>query len=62
MYLYRNCHLYSTQAIVVATTNHKDCCGNHLSQRQMITQVVNLLEWISSGNFTRELNKESMLN
>ena len=37
-------------------------CGNHLSQRQMITQVVNLLSWISSGKFTRELNKESLLN
>jgi len=37
-------------------------CGNHLLQRQIITQVINLLEWISSGNFTRELNKESLLN
>jgi len=41
---------------------HGLCCGNHLSQGQMITQTVNLLEWISSGNFTRELNKESLLN
>ena len=38
------------------------CCGNHLSQRQMITQAVNLLEWISSENFTRELDKEPLLN
>ena len=38
------------------------CCGNYLSQRQMITQAVNLLNWISSGKFTRELNKESLLN
>jgi len=38
------------------------CCGNHLLQRQMITQAVNLLNWISSGKFTRELNKESLLN
>jgi len=38
------------------------CCGNHLSQRQMITQSVNLLSWISSGKFTRELDKESLLN
>ena len=38
------------------------CCGNHLSQRQMITQVVNLLKQILSGNFTRELDKESLLN
>ena len=37
------------------------CCGNHLSQRQMITQAVNLLNWISSGKFIRELNKESLL-
>ena len=36
--------------------------GNHLSQRQMIIQAVNLLEWISSGNFTRELDKKSLLN
>jgi len=39
-----------------------DCCGNHLSQRQMITQAVNLLSRISSGKFTRELDKESLLN
>jgi len=38
------------------------CCSNHLSQGQMITQTVNLLEWISSGNFTRELDKEPLLN
>ena len=38
------------------------CCNNYLSQRQMITQVVNLLSQISSGKFTRELNKESLLN
>jgi len=38
------------------------CCGNHLLQRQIITQAVNLLSWISSGKFTRELNKESLLN
>ena len=37
-------------------------CDNHLSQRQMITQAINLLGQISSGNFTRELNKESLLN
>jgi len=39
-----------------------DCCGNHLSQRQMISQAVNLLSQISNGKFTRELNKESLLN
>ena len=38
------------------------CYNNYLSQRQMITQVVNLLSQISSGKFTRELNKESLLN
>ena len=38
------------------------CCGNHLSQKQMITQAVNLLGWISSGKFTRELDKEPLLN
>ena len=30
-------------------------CDNHLSQKQVITQAVNLLKWISSGEFTREL-------
>jgi len=44
-------------------TNSVDiCCGNHLSQRQMIIQAVNFLSWISSGKFTRELDKESLLN
>ena len=38
------------------------CCGNHLSQRQMIIQAINLLGQISSENFTRELDKESLLN
>jgi len=38
------------------------CYGNYLSQRQMITQAVNLLSWISSRKFTRELDKESLLN
>jgi len=35
---------------------HGYCCGNHLLQRQMITQAVNLLNWISSEKFTRELD------
>ena len=39
-----------------------ECCGNHLSQEQMITQEVNLLVEVSSGEFTRELDKESLLN
>ena len=38
------------------------CCGNHLSQGQMITQGVNLLVEVSSGKFTRELDKEPLLN
>ena len=38
------------------------CCGNHLSQELMIIQVVNLLSWISNGKFTKELDKESLLN
>ena len=38
------------------------CCDNHLSQGQMITQGVNLLVRVSSGKFTRELDKESLLN
>ena len=32
------------------------CCDNHLSQGQMITQGVNLLVAVSSGEFTRELD------
>jgi len=46
----------------IEQTLSPNCCGNHLSQRQMITQAVNLLRWILSGKFTRELNKESLLN
>jgi len=38
------------------------CCDNHLSQGQMITQGVNLLVRVSSGEFTRELDKEPLLN
>ena len=36
--------------------------SNHLLQKQMITQAINLLGQISSGNFTRELDKEPLLN
>jgi len=39
-----------------------ECCDNHLSQGQMITQGVNLLVRVSSGEFTRELDKEPLLN
>ena len=39
-----------------------NCYGNHLSQGQMITQGVNLLVEVSSGKFTRELDKEFLLN
>ena len=38
---------------VVATTYHKG---------QMITQAINLSNGISSGKFTRELDKEPLLN
>ena len=38
------------------------CCDNHLSQGQIITQGVNLLVEVSSGEFTRELDKEPLLN
>ena len=44
------------------TLKEARCCDNHLSQGQMIIQAINLLRWISSGNFTRELDKESLLN
>jgi len=42
--------------------NEEECCDNHLSQGQMITQGVNLLVRVSSGEFTRELDKEPLLN
>ena len=54
--------LIVTSNKVVSSSDLGVCCGNHLSQRQMIIQAVNLLSWISSGKFTRELNKESLLN
>ena len=41
---------------------YSNCCSNHLSQRQMITQAVNLLSQISSRKFTRELDKEHLLH
>ena len=51
---------------MVSSSNHISnlnyCCSNHLSQRQMITQAINLLSQISSRKFTRELNKEPLLN
>ena len=46
---------------VVATT-HWNCCGNHQTQSPTITQRANLLKRISSRNFTRELDKEPLLN
>ena len=48
--------------IVKEVLRRLECCDNHLSQRQMITQAINLLEQISSRNFTRELDKKSLLN
>jgi len=50
---WENKYGYSKSSTVVTTT---------LSQGQMITQTVNLLKWISSRNFTRELDKEPLLN
>ena len=38
------------------------CCGNYQTQSPMITQRANLLRRISSGDFTRELDKEPLLN
>ena len=49
-------------SLTIITLLHQDCCGNHLSQGQMITQGVNLLVEVSSGKFTRELDKEPLLN
>ena len=49
-------------AKIVGNLSTHLCCGNHLSQEQMITQGVNLLVEVSSGEFTRELDKESLLN
>jgi len=46
----------------VKMTRCPECCDNHLSQGQVITQGVNLLVRVSSGEFTRELDKESLLN
>jgi len=40
----------------------ENCCGNYLSQGQIISQAVNFSSGISSGKFTRELDKESLLN
>ena len=53
---------FITQPIVVLDCFDRRCCDNHLSQGQMITQEVNLLVEVSSGEFTRELDKESLLN
>ena len=38
------------------------CCGNHQTQSPMITQASKPLKEVSSGEFTRELNKEPLLN
>ena len=47
------------------TVDCKDCCGNHLSERQMITQAVNLLVGYQVGNSqensTRSLSLISIL-
>jgi len=61
---YPSCCNWGLHSIIDKVTEKFNliCCGNHLSQRQMITQAVNLLSWILSGKFTRELDKESLLN
>ena len=51
-----------TPAHDIITSTDLTCCDNHLSQGQMITQGVNLLVRVSSGEFTRELDKEPLLN
>jgi len=38
------------------------CCGNHQSQRPIVSQASKSLRWMSSGNFTRELDKEPSLH
>ena len=38
------------------------CCGNHQTQCPMISLTSKSQSWISSGEFTRELDKESLLN
>ena len=40
----------SASHVVDATTLLDPCCGNYLSQRQMITQTVNLLVGYQVGN------------
>ena len=47
---------------IVSIVRWTDCCGNHQIQSPTITQQANLLRQISSGDFTRELNKEPLLN
>ena len=39
-----------------------ECCGNHQTQCPMISLTSKSQSWISSGEFTRELDKESLLN
>ena len=43
-------------------SNENWCCGNHQTQCPMISLTSKSQSWISSGEFTRELNKESLLN
>ena len=38
------------------------CCGNHQTQCPMISLTSKSQSWISSGKFTRELDKEPLLN
>ena len=54
--------MFSCEIMAYVINRLHMCYDNHLLQGQIITQMVNLLEWISSENFTRELNKEPLLN
>ena len=51
--------LYSCQCL---NTETSACCGNHQTQCPMISLTSKSQSWISSGEFTRELDKESLLN
>ena len=54
-----NSQQISLPTVFLTSSTGMDCCGNHLSQRQMITQTVNLLVGYqvvnSQENLTRSL-------
>ena len=54
------------QCLIAALTSKSQgwissCCGNHLSQRQMITQTVNLLVGYQVGNSQENLTRSLFL-